>query len=167
MNEVNRALTLAAIAHGDQCYGDGPYIVHLRHVVEVLRRFGIEDRNALIAAALHDVLEDTSTTAEQIEIWFGEEVTRLVWAVTNEPGSRRKERHLRTYPKIRKAGPLAVAIKLADRIANTEYSIAHGSGQLKMYRREFAEFSTALYRSGEWESMWAHLRKLSTGRADA
>lgn len=87
----------------------------------------------------------------------------LVEMVTNEPGANRKERHLRTYPKIRKSRE-AVIVKVADRIANTEYSIAQKTRHLVMYQKEFSEFSTALFASGECDKMWDHLRRITCYR---
>jgi (p)ppGpp synthase/HD superfamily hydrolase len=151
----------AVAAHGDQEYGDLPYVDHLQEVAITLCRFGVRGPIILAAAWLHDVLEDTSVTPADLAFSFGPEVTALVVAVTNEPGANRKERAIRTYPKIRRFGKDAVVLKLADRIANTEHSIARQTPQLKMYRREFPEFSTALYASGEADAMWDHLRMIS------
>lgn len=151
----------AETAHGSQMYGALPYVVHLRAVAEVLARFGIDDDAIRTGAWLHDTLEDTDTDWDDLTRAFGSVVADLVESVTNEPGANRKERAVRTYPKIRRLGKSAVILKLADRIANTEHSIANRSPQLKMYRREFPEFSTALFQSGECDAMWDHLRRIS------
>lgn len=161
MPVMDRAKLFAIQAHGDQKYGDQPYGVHLQEVVAVLVRFGVRSHVVLCAAWLHDVLEDTKTTAEAVLGEFGAPIAELVEAVTNEAGANRKERNLRTYPKIRRYGINAVVLKLADRIANVENALATGTPHLKMYRREFAEFSTALFVSGECDAMWDHLRGLS------
>jgi (p)ppGpp synthase/HD superfamily hydrolase len=87
---------------------------------------------------------------------FGEEVARLVHAVTNEPGPNRKQRGMATYPKIRDAGDCAVALKLADRIANVEM----GGKLVAMYAKEYEDFRRALYTPGQNEPMWAHLDSL-------
>ena len=157
------ARKFAIAAHGNQEYDGKPYRVHLDHVVEVLVRFGIRATPVLEAAWLHDVLEDTSVTADTLRERFGYGPARIVYAVTNEPGANRKERAIKTYPKIRWHGINAVVLKVADRIANTEYSIEHGPAKkLKMYREEFPAFSTALFASGECDSMWDYLRSIST-----
>lgn len=135
-------------AHGDQKYGSAPYIVHLDAVRDVLVRFGFQDEDLLTAALLHDVIEDTPVDADLVEEKFGAEVCGLVVAVTNEPGRNRRERHRLTYPKIRNAGWKAIALKLADRIANVEQSLSDASkGRPKpyeMYRHEHQTFSAAL-----------------------
>jgi (p)ppGpp synthase/HD superfamily hydrolase len=156
------AREFAIKAHGDQTYGVGlPYSYHLQHVAEVLVRFRVFSIAMAEAAWLHDVLEDTKVTGHELWDNFGPEVANLVAAVTDEPGANRKERHIKTLPKIRAAGTNAVVLKLADRIANTEAAIWQRPDLLKMYRSEFPEFSTALFQPGECDDMWHHLRKLS------
>jgi guanosine-3',5'-bis(diphosphate) 3'-pyrophosphohydrolase len=155
----------AIAAHGNQEYDGKPYRVHLQHVVNVLIRFGVRSAVILEAAWLHDVLEDTSVTADTLRELFGYGLARTVYAVTNEPGANRNERAIKTYQKIRWYGVNAVVLKVADRIANTEYSIEHRDSQgqkMKMYREEFPAFSTALFVSGECDSMWDYLRSIST-----
>lgn len=81
--------------------------------------------------------------------------------MTDEPGENRKARKAATYRKIKTAGPAAVALKLADRIANVENSVRTGNVQMqKMYAKEYEEFSHALRTLGELEKMWGHLQAL-------
>jgi|SRR5579859_6385004 len=146
----------AAVKHKDQDYSGLPYTHHLASVEGVLRRFGHTDETILVAAWLHDVVEDTSTKIKDIEEMFGEPVAHLVHAVTNEPGANRKQRSAATYPKIRGGGPRAVALKLADRIANVEM----GGKLVAMYAKEYEDFHRSLYTPHENENMWAHLDSL-------
>jgi (p)ppGpp synthase/HD superfamily hydrolase len=159
---ITDAKSFAIAAHDNQKYGKHPYSKHLLDVVSVLTRFHVWSTPVLEAAWLHDVLEDTHMPYVAIRDHFGPEVAAIVNAVTDGPGANRKERHIAMYHKIRRHGVNAVLVKLADRIANTEHSIANESPQLKMYRREFAEFSTALFASGECDAMWDYPRKIST-----
>lgn len=160
---VDQAREFAIKAHGDQRYGDEPYIVHLDAVANVLVEFGIRDGVFLAGAFLHDVIEDTGVTRDDLAREFGFVVAGLVWVVTNEPGANRKERAAKTYPKIRRSGAEAVRLKLADRIANTHHSIVRGTRHLEMYRKEFPAFHEALYRAGECDDMWERLRYLTLG----
>ena len=160
------AKQLATEKHANQKYGDTrPYTVHLNDVDTVLRRFGVDpdlsdqNKNLLVGAWLHDVIEDTNVSFDQVKTQFGEEIATLVYAVTNEPGPNRKARHLNTYPKIQKH-PYAVILKLADRIANVEESVRNQSPQLNMYRNEFIEFRAKLQKPGEAKEMWDHLIQL-------
>jgi (p)ppGpp synthase/HD superfamily hydrolase len=152
------AADFAHLAHAGQRYGEFPYVSHLADVSEILELFGYHDSALRAAAWLHDVLEDTRITRNEILGLFGSDVEALVYAVTDEPGANRKERKLKTYPKIRAYGADAVRLKLADRIANVAACLVNGDSRIKMYRREFAEFSTALHASGECDAMWDKLR---------
>lgn len=151
-----RAEIFALKMHGDQKYGNKPYAYHLRAVVEVLRRFGHEDPTLIAAAWLHDVLEDTDVTSEELSREFGSAVVDCVERVTTEPGESRKERFRATYPKIR-ASAHALTVKLADRIANVEASKTDSADLLAMYKKEYQGFRSALRTPGELEEMWQHL----------
>ena len=153
---LQSAQALAAMAHNGQKYGEHPYTKHLADVVEVLNRFKVSDENILVAAWLHDSVEDTSTTVNHIKLMFGEKVADLVYRVTNEAGKNRKERHILTYPKIQ-ASDDAIILKLADRIANTEESINTKADILQMYVKEYSDFRSKLYKPGLHDTMWRHL----------
>lgn len=153
---LQAAEALAITSHGDQKYGEHPYVKHLRDVAKVLMRFGITDKDMLCAALLHDTVEDTPTTLNHIKLMFGNRVADLVHRVTNEPGKNRKERHKLTYPKIA-ASDDAITLKLADRIANTEESIDTEADILEMYAKEYLGFREQLYKPGSHDAMWRHL----------
>jgi len=152
------ARTFAETRHGSQRYGADPYVLHLAAVREVLRAFG-HDGELGVAAWLHDVLEDTATTRDEVRMLFGDEVEALVWAVTGV-GKDRKERNAAAYAKIR-AKQRAATLKLADRIANAEASRARAD-KLAMYRAELPGFEEALAGLGE-EAMWKRLREALAG----
>jgi guanosine-3',5'-bis(diphosphate) 3'-pyrophosphohydrolase len=153
-----RAKEFAIKAHGEQKYGDEPYVVHLEAVRKVLADFGIEKGDDVaVAAWLHDVVEDTSVTREEIEKEFGAEVSALVWAVTGV-GQNRKERSASAYLKMQ-ALPQAVTLKLADRIANCEASSRNNPSLLTMYRNELPAFTSALAGLGA-PAMWTRLRRV-------
>jgi (p)ppGpp synthase/HD superfamily hydrolase len=162
-----QARQVGIAAHGNQHYGDKPYEHHLQAVVEVLKRFGasLEDTATaplLIAAWLHDSLEDTALSRAEVETNFGSEVAELVWRVTDEPGATRKERKPATYRKTRE-NEAAIILKLADRIANVEASLENGSELLRMYSREQPEFKEALHAASTSDlatRMWDHLDQL-------
>jgi (p)ppGpp synthase/HD superfamily hydrolase len=147
------ARAFAVEKHGGQRYGDRPYVVHLEAVRAVLADFGY-DGTLAVAAWLHDTVEDTDATREEISARFGEEVAALVWAVTGT-GETRKERNAAAYAKMR-AHPPAAVLKLADRIANVEASRTRPD-KLAMYRSELDGFTRALEGLGD-PRMWARLR---------
>jgi (p)ppGpp synthase/HD superfamily hydrolase len=156
--QLRAAQSFAEVAHEGQKYGDEPYTVHLKAVAMVLCRFGCTDEHLLSAAFLHDVVEDTDVTIDQVNLCFGKRVADLVYRVTNEPGANRMARHVATYPKIKESED-AVMLKLADRIANVEASV-EDPDKMKMYTKEWPFFKESLYTPGLHEPMWKHLVKL-------
>jgi|GEM_PF-877763 len=148
----DKAIYHARRWHHKQRYGrekDKPYHWHLKAVVRNLAIAGVKDADILAAGYLHDAIEDTGKTREDIAALFNDVVADLVWRVTNEPGKNRAERHLKTYgPKI--LGHVgATTIKLADRIANAEVSffdaqLGH-TGYWDMYKKEHPAFCQKLY----------------------
>jgi len=160
---------LAAAAHKGQKYGTLPYTRHCSDVVglmdDILSYETMEFYSkeiGLAAGWLHDTVEDTWLTLDAIEHALGRPVARLVGAVTDAPGANRYERKKNTYPKIRATGPMAVALKLADRIANIEYGISTKDVALtRMYRKEQDSFAGALYRPDDGlDRAWARLDAL-------
>jgi (p)ppGpp synthase/HD superfamily hydrolase len=140
----SKARNFAGDAHGDQKYGVYPYIKHLDDVAIWLQIFSLANSSAVIEAAyLHDVIEDTDVTFDQISKEFGLKVAQIVYAVTNEPGATRQERNAATWPKI-SADPEALSVKLADRIANVFICIQNSDPKLSMYREEYGAFRNAL-----------------------
>lgn len=160
--KIKVAAEFAAMIHKDQgkTYGDLPYSAHLDAVVAQLLRFDFTDKNLIAAAYLHDIVEDCGISLNTIFELFGEETAALVGAVTDEPGANRKERKAKTYPKI-KATPGALALKLADRLANVEHALEAGNIRMfKMYQKEQAGFVEALRTPGELDTMWLALDSL-------
>lgn len=161
----DNAYYFAAGAHAGQKYGSGlvehPYTFHLNMVARALLDHGFDQEQLLAAAYLHDTIEDTKVTVLDIHRHFGRRVAELVLAVTDKPGVNRAARHLATYPGIRAAGPRAVALKLADRIANVQYSLdTDDEGKMGMYRKEQPEFARMLRIGDEHAEMWNTLNRL-------
>ncbi len=162
--KFERARALARQAHGSQKYGDLPYEFHLQAVVDVLFRFGAtldndETAPLLVAAWLHDTLEDTELDKQAVADEFGADIAEIVCRVTDEPGENRKARKAATYAKTA-ASEAAVIVKLADRIANVEESLQNNKGLFRMYAKEQASFSSALRSSAQGElaqRLWQHL----------
>lgn len=157
---VERASECARLAHARQEYAGGSFHEkHLARVVATLREFGETDEVKLAAAWLHDTVEDTSVTVEDIKREFGDDVADLVWRLTDETGGNRRARHAKTHAKIRGRAD-AVRVKLADRIANVESAIEQRTHLYGMYRKEHVQFRAELHRDGEWEDMWQRLDSL-------
>ena len=117
-----KALAFAAHKHRDQRRKDArasPYINHPIALADVLRNEGgITDATVLCAALLHDTIEDTETTPEELEREFGKRVREVVLEVTDDkrlPKKERKQLQIDHAPHLSKAAKL---VKLADKICN-------------------------------------------------
>ena len=120
--EVLRALVFAAERHRNQRRKDSersPYINHPLDVVEILWRMGgVRDSATLVAAALHDTVEDTGTRPEEIEDLFGPEVRDLVLEVSDDKSLPKEERKRLQVEHAGHKSTQAKLIKLADKITN-------------------------------------------------
>ena len=133
------AKAFAIRKHGEQRYDEHPYEHHLLQVVEILQAW-TDDPDLLAAAWLHDTIEDTHTSRDDLMRLFGERVASLVWAVTAE-GENRAEKMSAIYRKIADT-PDAALVKLADRVANVE-AASPGSRHLERYLGEHEGFAKA------------------------
>jgi (p)ppGpp synthase/HD superfamily hydrolase len=116
------ALEFAAHKHRDQRRKSSEKVPYINHPIAVARLLaevgGVRDDDVLIAAILHDTIEDTETTADEITAAFGPAVCALVQEVTDDkslPKARRKELQIEHGPAL---SPGAALIKLADKISN-------------------------------------------------
>jgi (p)ppGpp synthase/HD superfamily hydrolase len=119
---VERAIALAVRAHEAQVRkGDGqlPYIVHPVTVALILSRF-TSDEDTIIAGLLHDTIEDTLVTAEEIERAFGQKVRDMVVDVTEPdlPGLSWETRKARYLRHLQAAPRASLLVAGADKIAN-------------------------------------------------
>jgi len=147
--ELLRALHFAADRHRDQRRRDvdsSPYINHPIEVAETLARVGgISDLAVLQAAILHDTIEDTETTAEELEQVFGAEVRDLVEEVTDDTSLPKQARKQRQIEHATHLTSRAKMIKLADKTCNTR-DIAHAPpADWSPHRRlEYLDWSEAV-----------------------
>ncbi len=121
---IQKAYILAKTSHGNQKRHSGdPYFSHPLAVAEILIDLKL-DQSSIIAALLHDVVEDTEITLEEIEKTFGEEITKLVDGVTKLGKIEVSASNQRVIENFRK---LTIAmsedirvllVKLADRLHN-------------------------------------------------
>jgi (p)ppGpp synthase/HD superfamily hydrolase len=121
---ILKAIHFAAEKHKAQRRKDteaSPYINHPIQVTEILWRLGnVHDTPLLLASILHDTLEDTDATPDEIKEMFGQEVLALVLEVTDDkslPKEVRKQRQVETTPH---KSPRAKLLKLADKISNVQ-----------------------------------------------
>lgn len=117
-----KALHFAAIKHRDQRRKDeeaSPYINHPIEVAELIARVGqVTDLVVLQSAILHDTIEDTMTTPEEVEASFGAAVRCVVEEVTDDKSLPKAERKLLQIEHAPHISPQAKLVKLADKISN-------------------------------------------------
>lgn len=140
MDLYQKALDFATQAHGDQVrkYSGDPYIVHPVAVSKIVKTV-THTPEMLAASLLHDVVEDTPVTIEEIKSEFGNDIANLVFWLTDiskpEDGNRaaRKEKDALHYAQ----GPAdAQTIKIADLIDNSLDIYKNDPGFWKVYKKE-------------------------------
>ena len=119
---ILKATQFAADKHRNQRRKDAeasPYINHPIALANVLaNEGGVTDLVVLCAALLHDTIEDTNTTAEELKAIFGEAITGVVLEVTDDKNLDKPVRKQLQIEHARHASPQAKLVKLADKICN-------------------------------------------------
>jgi (p)ppGpp synthase/HD superfamily hydrolase len=117
-----RAVSFAAYKHRDQRRKDkeaSPYINHPIEVAKVLATMGgVPDLSTLVAAVLHDTVEDTDTTFSELEKAFGQDMRLLVEEMTDDKDLPKQERKRLQIEHTRQLTERARQIKIADKICN-------------------------------------------------
>lgn len=120
--QIVDAIDFAASRHRDQRRKDPeetPYVNHPIALARVLAvEAGVEDVATLVAAVLHDTIEDTDTTVSELRERFGDVVAGVVMEVTDDkslPKQRRKDLQVEHAARLSERARL---VKLADKIAN-------------------------------------------------
>ena len=115
-SRIDRAVAVAKQAHEDQLRKTGePYIIHPLAVKKILEEWGM-DEDTVIAGVLHDTVEDTDLTLDDIRKEFGESVAFLVDGVTKLSTARNGMRDIDTYLPATKDNFLRLMIALGDDI---------------------------------------------------
>lgn len=160
--EFIEAAAFAAKNHSSQKRKDdiSPYINHPLEVAELLTTIGkIEDSDVLIAAVLHDTLEDTETTEEEIARLFGREVCKIVIELTDDkslPEAERKQKQVDHAPHLSYAAKI---VKLGDKISNIREIIHNPPAEWSVeLRREYIEWGVKVVAGlrGANENLEAH-----------
>lgn len=119
---ILRALAFAAHKHRDQRRKDveaSPYINHPISLANILtNEGGVTDVEVICAALLHDTIEDTDTTPEELEREFGKAIKSIVLEVTDDKALPKAERKRLQIEHAAHASGKAKLVKLADKITN-------------------------------------------------
>ena len=140
MNRLIAAMAFAAYKHRDQRRKDAaasPYINHPINLADVLaNEGGIDDERVLIAAILHDTIEDTETTEQELVREFGTEVASIVREVSDDttlPPDERKRLQVEHAASLSRRAKL---VKLADKIANIRDVASNPPADWQLERRQ-------------------------------
>lgn len=141
-----KASDFAALKHRMQRRKDAdasPYINHPIALARVLHlEGGVNDVEALCAAMLHDTIEDTKTTREELEREFGSAIAGIVAEVTDDKNLRKPQRKQAQVDHAPHLSPKAKLVKLADKICNLRDMAHHPpAGWDLERRREYYEWA--------------------------
>lgn len=123
LEQLLAAAEFAAGKHRDQRRKDeaaSPYINHPLAVAAALARNGVDEIVPLCAAILHDTIEDTETTVDELRAEFGDEITGVVLEVTDDkslPKQERKDLQVEHAPGMSTGAKL---VKIGDKICNVK-----------------------------------------------
>jgi guanosine-3',5'-bis(diphosphate) 3'-pyrophosphohydrolase len=148
METVLKAAAFAAEKHRNQRRKDAeasPYINHPIQLAHILVQADIEDPVVLAAALLHDTIEDTNTTFEELEIVFGFEIANIVGECSDDKRLGKLERKQAQIDHAAKLSHAARLVKIADKIANVnDMNDAPPAGWSLERKREYFDWAKAV-----------------------
>lgn len=159
---VGQAVSFAVRWHGDQRRPTGaPYLEHLLEALEVLVRGArVTDEPVLVAAVLHDVVEDTGCTVAEVRESFGDEVASLVeWVTIPDAPDAGTAADRKSVKEAYLAGLVAapdnaVLVKLADRASNVQTLRNLGPSKQREYYAQTVKYIMPLAASRAWFAQW-------------
>lgn len=158
---INRAYVFSVAKHGSQKRASGdPYFSHPIEVAGILTELFLDDRT-IVTALLHDTIEDTLTTTEEIQRLFGEDVARLVDGVTKlskieaQTENQRAAENLRKFLLAMSDDIRVLLVKLADRLHNmrTLHHIPKPEKRRRIARETMDIYAPLAERIGMYEFM--------------
>lgn len=146
---IFKALYFAAHKHQHQRRKNEdatPYINHLIVVAHILTEIGeVHEIPTLVAAILHDTIEDTDTSPEELETEFGPHIRSIVQEVTDDKNLPKQVRKQLQIERAAKASFEARCIKLADKIANLQDLIESPPANWSLQRKiEYVNWAEAV-----------------------
>lgn len=155
------------VKHLDDTYEAFKQYPHIKQSKLILPYFEIKNKRVIQAIYLHNIIENTSISLDELTKEWGETVARAVHHVSKPSGasySNRKERvkslnkHLSTLSIEREDELIALVVTVYQRYANLKYSVeTNNEKKTKMYFDEYVQFKKAAYRGGLLEPLWSEL----------
>ena len=146
---THKALQFAIKAHSGQVRKREPHlpmVIHPISVANILRDYGCDD-NVIAAGYLHDVVEDTSYTLEDIRKEFGEDIEHLVEVATEPDKSLEwEERKQHTIDTVKNLSAREKLVIMADKINNIE--------EIRDAMRKDGKKDFSIFKRGEKEQEW-------------
>ncbi len=168
--------TFVAFKHAeiDQMHGKRPYICHVDEVVDVVNTFGYNyfpyaGFNLLVidTCFMHDLIEDTKTTKEDLLEDFNPITVNAVVHCTDVDYGNRKKNKIESNIRFSKLNPeiveerIALIAKPSDLYSNMKYALDIKAVRfVKLYVDEYKPLKAALYREGVCDVIWEELDKL-------
>jgi guanosine-3',5'-bis(diphosphate) 3'-pyrophosphohydrolase len=146
LDQLIKAMDFAAKKHRDQRRKDVDATPYINHPIELasllVHEGGITDLTTIIAAILHDTVEDTTTTAEELEKFFGKEIKDIVMEVTDDKSLPKQVRKRLQVKHAGHASHTARLVKLADKICNLRDMVEHPPAEWPLERkREYYDWA--------------------------
>ncbi len=139
-NKLLAAIAFAAHKHRDQRRKDAPASPYINHPIALANVLanegGIDDERVLIAAILHDTVEDTETTEQELVREFGQEIACIVMEVTDDKALPKAERKRLQVEHAATISRRAKLVKLADKICNLRDIASSPPGDWPLERRQ-------------------------------
>ena len=161
MYETSRKFAIAK--HGSQKYGKHSYNYHLDAVANIAKQFGTA---YMVTAQLHDIIEDTCASVDELSELFGFTIARAVVHVTDPELDGREAKKKAINHRLSKlkadneADKIALIVKACDRLANVREGSKQRGPKYQRYILEHAEFRNAAYRPNLCDNIWKELDEL-------
>ncbi len=143
--KIEQAIKAASLLHKDQ-FRQGlvaiPYVSHLFSVASIVADY-TDDEDVIVAALLHDTLEDTDYTAEELEGDFGKKIRDIVESLSEPKDTEKKkytwrERKQAYTDKLKKASDEALLIAAADKTHNMRSIVEEYADNHNRFLKEFS-----------------------------
>ncbi len=144
--KIEQALRAATILHKDQIRKGlmpVPYVSHLFSTAMIALDYARDNEDIIIGALLHDTLEDTDYTPNELEFDFGENIRKIVESLTEPQSDEKKqytwsERKLQYVEQLKTASQEALIIAAADKIHNMRAMVEEYLDEHERFLKEFS-----------------------------